>query len=310
MVRQTSVGLYAENATQWTPWLRSVAGARVDRFGFQVESSIAANSGSRSAGIVSPKLSLILGPWRQTEFFVNLGSGFHSNDARGTTAAVAAKEPLGPTISPADPLVRSKGGELGLRTELVPGLQSSLSLWTLTLGSELVFVGDTGETTPSRASKRYGLEWNNHYVAASWLLIDADVAFSRARFTEPDPGDPGTGDHIPGSIQTVLSLGATVTELGPWFGQLQLRYFGPRALVEDNSMRSKATTLAYLRAGYRINPNLRIALDVFNLFDRQGSDIDYAYASRLRGEPATGVSDIHVHPVEPRSVRLSLVANF
>ena len=310
MVRQTSVGLYAENATQWTPWLRSVAGARVDRFGFQVESSIAANSGSRSAGIVSPKLSLILGPWRQTEFFVNLGSGFHSNDARGTTATVAAKEPLGPTISPVDPLVRSKGGELGLRTELVPGLQSSLSLWTLTLGSELVFVGDAGETTPSRASKRYGLEWNNHYVAASWLLIDADVAFSRARFTESDPGDPGTGDHIPGSIQTVLSLGATVTELGPWFGQLQLRYFGPRALVEDNSMRSKATTLAYLRAGYRINPNLRIALDVFNLFDRQGSDIDYAYASRLRGEPAAGVNDIHFHPVEPRSVRLSLVANF
>ena len=309
-VRQTSVGLHAENATQWTPWLRSVAGARVDRFDFQVDSSIAANSGSRSASIVSPKLSLILGPWRQTEFFVNLGSGFHSNDARGTTATVAAKDPLGPAISPVDPLVRSKGGELGLRTELVPGLQSSLSLWALKLGSELVFVGDAGETEASRASKRYGLEWNNHYIAAPWLLIDADVALSRARFTEPDPSDPSIGDHIPGSIQTVVSLGATVTELGPWFGQFQLRYFGPRALVEDNSVRSKGTTLAYLRAGYRFNPNLRIALDVFNLFDRQGSDIDYAYASRLQGEPAAGVNDIHFHPVEPRSVRLSLVANF
>jgi outer membrane receptor protein involved in Fe transport len=293
-----------------TPWLRSVAGARVDRFDFQVNSSIAANSGSRSASIVSPKLSLILGPWRQTEFFVNIGSGFHSNDARGTTATVAAKYPLGPAISPVDPLVRSKGGELGLRTELVPGLQSSLSLWALKLGSELVFVGDAGETEASRASKRYGLEWNSHCIAAPWLLIDADVALSRARFTEPDPSDPSIGDHIPGSIQTVVSLGATVTELGPWFGQFQLRYFGPRALVEDNSVRSKGTTLAYLRAGYRFNPNLRIALDVFNLFDRQGSDIDYAYASRLQGESAAGVNDIHFHPVEPRSVRLSLVANF
>ena len=309
-VRETSVGLYAENATQWTPWLRSIVGARVDRFDFDVNSSIAANSGSKSASIASPKLSLIFGPWRQTEFFANAGTGFHSNDARGTTATVAAKDPTGATIAPVDPLVRSKGAELGLRTEIVPGLQSSLSLWALKLGSELVFVGDAGETEPSRASKRVGIEWNNHYIATPWLLLDGDVAVSRARFTEPDPSDPTLGDHIPGAIQTVVSLGATVTDLGPWFGQFQLRYFGPRALVEDNSVRSKATTLAYLRAGYKLNANVKLALDVFNLFDRRGSDIDYYYASRLAGESAAGVSDIHFHPVEPRSLRLSLIANF
>ena len=309
-VRETSVGVYAENATQWTPWLRSVVGARIDRFDFDVNSSIAANSGSRSASIASPKLSLIFGPWNKTELFANVGSGFHSNDARGTTATVAAKDPLGPGIAPVDPLVRSKGAELGLRTELVPGLQSSLSLWALTLGSELVFVGDAGETEPSRASKRIGVEWNNHYVATPWLLLDGDVAVSRTRFTEPDPSDPTIGDRVPGAIQTVVSLGATVTERGPWFGQFQLRYFGPRALVEDNSVRSKATTLAYLRAGYKVNANVKLALDVFNLFNRQGSDIDYAYASRLQGEPVAGVNDIHFHPVEPRSLRLSLIASF
>ena len=90
----------------------------------------------------------------------------------------------------------------------------------------------------------------------------------------------------------------------------QVRYFGPRALEENNQQRSKATTLAYLRAGYKFNRNVRVALDVFNLFNRQGSDIDYYYASRLKGEPAGGVNDIHFHPVEPRSVRLSLIANF
>ena len=55
---------------------------------------------------------------------------------------------------------------------------------------------------------------------------------------------------------------------------------------------------------------VRLALDVFNLFDRQASGIDYCYASRLKGEPAGGVADIHSHPVEPRSLRLSLTANF
>ena len=111
-------------------------------------------------------------------------------------------------------------------------------------------------------------------------------------------------------IQTVASFGATVTELGPWFGQFQLRYFGPRALDENNEHRSKATTLAHLRAGYKLNQNLKLALDVFNLFNQQGSDIDYYYASRLKGEPAGGVDDIHFHPVEPRSLRVTLIASF
>ena len=308
-VRQTSVGVYGETATQWTPWLRSIAGLRGDWFDFDVDSSIAANSGTKAASIASPKLSLIFGPWRQTEVFVNYGWGFHSNDARGTTATVAAKDPT-TRVDPVNALVRSKGGELGLRTELVPGLQSSLALWALKLDSELLFVGDAGETEPSRASKRYGIEWNNHFIANRWLLLDADLALSRSRFTEADPTDPTLGNRIPGSIQTVVSMGATVNDLGPWFGQFQLRYFGARPLDENGEFNSKPTTLAYLRAGYKINNNWKLALDVFNLFNREASDIDYYYASRLKGEPAEGVNDIHFHPVEPRSLRVTLNASF
>jgi len=308
-VRQTSVGVYAENSTQWQPWFRTVAGLRADRFDFDVRSSIAENSGKANATLASPKLSLIFGPWNKTEYFVNAGRGFHSNDARGATATVAAKfdaAGVRPPIDRVNPLVRSTGAELGVRTEIIPGLQSSLALWTLKLGSELLFVGDAGETEASRASLRRGIEWNNHYQATPWLLLDADLAVSRARFTQFDPA----GDRIPGAIDTVASLGATVTEYGPWFGHFQLRYFGPRPLVEDNSQRSKATTLAYVRVGYKLTPDVKLALDVFNLFDRRASDIDYFYASRLAGEPAGGADDIHFHPVEPRSVRLTLSASF
>ena len=303
-VRETSAALYAENATQWLPWFRSVAGLRADRFWFDVKSSIAENSGKRSAGIGSPKLSLVFGPWAKTEYFVNYGQSFHSNDARGTTETVTPKER--DPAEPVTPLVRSKGGELGLRTEIVPGLQSSLALWQLKLGSELVFSGDAGDTEASRSSRRSGIELNNHYLATRWLLLDADLAFSRARYTQFDP----VGQHIPGSVDQVVSAGATVIGLGPWFGQFQLRYFGPRPLIEDDSVRSRSTTLAYLRLGYEITPSVKLALDVFNLFDRQASDIDYYYASRLKGEPAAGVDDIHFHPVEPRRLRVTLSANF
>jgi outer membrane receptor protein involved in Fe transport len=303
-VRQTSLGVYAQNDTQWTPWLRSVAGLRADRYQFDVTSSIAANSGKEAATIASPKLSLIFGPWSETELFANIGRGFHSNDARGVTARLAPRE-LTP-IDPVNPLVRTTGSEVGLRTEVIPGLQSSVALWQLKLGSELVFVGDAGDTQASRASRRSGIEWNNHFRATPWLLLDADFSVSRARFTQDDPA----GNHVPGSVGKVVSLGATVVERGPWFGQFQLRYFGPRPLVEDNSQRSGSTTLAYARVGYKVNERWKVALDVFNLFDRKASDIDYFYASRLRGEAAAGIEDRHFHPVEPRSARLTLTGHF
>ena len=143
-------------------------------------------------------------------------------------------------------------------------------------------------------------------VASKTVLLDADLAWSHARYTQDDP----VGQYIPGAIETVASFGATLKDQGPWFGQFQYRFFGPRPLIEDNSQRSKATSLAYLRAGYHFTHDTKLTLDIYNLFDRKASDIDYYYASRLPGEPASGVNDIHFHPVEPRSVRLTLSTSF
>ena len=84
-VRQTSVGGFAQNETQWTPWLRTLAGVRVDGYRFDVDAGEPANSGTDGAGLVSPKGGVVFGPWRGTELYVNGGFGFHSNDARGAT---------------------------------------------------------------------------------------------------------------------------------------------------------------------------------------------------------------------------------
>lgn len=303
-VEESSAGLYAENTIWWHEKLRTVAGVRYDRYQFDVKSSINGNSGNAGDGITSPKLSVIFGPWANTEFFYNIGKGFHSNDARGTTQTVLTG---GGAASPVTPLVSTRGSEVGVRTEWIPGLQSSLAVWQLDIDSELLFVGDAGETEPSRASRRYGVEWNNHNVVNDWLLLDMDIALSKARFSDYDP--TLIGNYIPGSINKVASLGATVTNLGNWFGNMQVRYFGPRALTEDNSVRSKSTLLTYARVGYRYNPRTTFTLDVFNLFDRKASDIDYFYESQLAGEPAA-VNDIHFHPVEPRTARLTMTYNF
>ena len=154
--------------------------------------------------------------------------------------------------------------------------------------------------------ERSGIEWSNHYVPTPWLLLDLDISASRARFTDQDP----VVERIPGAINRVASAGVTLNDLGRWSGSLQARYFGPRPLIEDNSIASKSTLLFNLRAAYKLDKNWKANFDVFNLFNRKASDVDYYYASRLRGEPAGGVNDIHFHPEEPRNFRLTLVGNF
>ena len=305
-VKETSIGIYIDDSIQVNEWFRAVPGIRADHYEFDVQSSIPENSGKASDSIVSPKLSLVFGPWSKTEYFFNIGSGFHSNDARGTTITL---DPSDPTLStPADkvdPLVRSKGIELGVRTEIIPNVETSLSVWQLKLDSELLFVGDAGTTEASRPSKREGIEWSTHWRPKSWLLLDLDLSASRARFTDEDPA----GDYIPGSIDKVASFGITVDSLGPWYGMLQYRYFGPRPLIEDNSVKSDSTQITNLRVGYRVNKTWTAHFDVYNLFDREDDDITYFYESQLATETSP-VEDKHFHPVEPRTVRFTVSAYF
>jgi outer membrane receptor protein involved in Fe transport len=304
-VTQRSLGLWAQNETRWTEWFRSVQGLRADTYDFTVDSNLAANSGKASDQMVTPKLSLIFGPWRKTELYLNYGHGFHSNDARGTTIRVDPADGVTP-VQAVKPLVRTKGYELGLRSEIVPGWQSTVALWQLDSASELLFVGDAGTTEASRPSRRYGVEWTNLYVLSDWLAVDADLAWSHARFRDHDPL---VGDYIPGAVTTTANIGLTLDHIGPWFGAVRLRYFGPRPLIEDNSVRSGASALTNLRLGYKFSQRTQLALDIYNLFDRKVNDIEYWYDSQLASEGAA-VDDRHIHPTEPRSLRLTISHRF
>jgi outer membrane receptor protein involved in Fe transport len=299
----TSAGVYAQNEIEWAPWLRTSAGLRVDGSRYRVDAFDPVNSGIRRAAIVSPKGTAVLGPWRGTEFYLNAGTGFHSNNAKGTTIT---RDANGEPVNQVTPLVRATGAEVGVRTVGIAHLQTTVSLWTLRLGSELVYNGDAGATEPGPASERRGVEIANYYSPYRWLTFDADLSLSRARFRDFDPA----GQFVPEAVGAVVSAGASVDGFHRTFGSLRWRYFGPRALVQDNAVRSKATSLVNLQGGYQLSKHLRATADVFNLFNEQVSDIDYYFASRLPGEPPGGVEDIHFHPAVPRTLRVSAVVGF
>ncbi len=300
----TSLGLYLNNEIKWADKLRTIIGLRGDFYRFAVDSSIIpANSGNETDVIFSPKLGLILGPWYSTEFYVNAGLGFHSNDARGTTTVV---DPVtGEPTEQVDPLVRSTGAEIGLRSTLIPGLNSTFALWFLELDSELVFVGDVGNTEASDKSRRFGAEWNNFYQATDWLSLDFDLALTDAQFVDNGPGNR----EIDNSVDTIVAAGATVRLPNGFNGSMRVRHSGARPLNGDGSVESEPTTLVNMRLGYQLK-KFDVGVDVLNLLDSNDSDISYFYTSRLQGEAAEGVDDIHFHPVNPRQIRLFATWNF
>jgi hypothetical protein len=302
-VNETSIGLYGQTSIKWNDWFSSNLGLRGDLFLASVDSNTPSNSGNVASFLPSPKLGLVFGPFADTKYFFNAGLGFHSNDARGATIAV---DPLTGTPQQRVPLlVRSKGAEIGARTLAIKGLDSAIAFFILVFDSEIIFAGDAGTTEASRPSRRIGVEWSNHYQPVPWLLFDADLAWTQARFTNYDP----VGNFIPGAPAFVASGGLSLGAETGWYGGVRLRYFGARPLIENGGVVSNPTTLVNGRLGYLFENGIRLQLDVLNLFNTQASQIDYYYASQLRNESAP-VNDIHFHPVEPLALRLTLMKYF
>ena len=295
-ILESSVGLYAEVVTRWAPWFKTVLGVRGDVFYFEPQKSTVAGQDAAAKGIVSPKFSAIFGPWHETELYLNFGTGFHSNDARGVTAE----------IDPADALVRTMGAEIGVRTQAVQDVTTTLSLFWLQSDSELVYVGDAGTNEPGPGSERFGVEVASYWRPTQWFRADGELALTQARFIDA----PAGMEHIPNSIPIMFSgginLGAQDNAPG-WFAGARVRMFANSPLEESDTVRGRDSVLVNATVGYRRN-NWEAAIDCLNLLNRQDNDISYFYESQAPGRPAA--FDTHIHPIEPRMFRMRLTFRF
>lgn len=333
-VLESSGAVYAESTTRWLEHLETTVGVREDEFNFDVKDKMLNSDGScninsdplgcvtgnKRAALFSPKLGIVLGPWAKTSFSINVGDGYHSNDARGVTRGGE-----NPSEPPVTPLTRATGAEVGAASKLNSDWDTRVDIFALKLKSELVFGGDAGVTSPSGATTRTGIEWGNTYHITSWLAAEFNAAFTRARFdrnAEPDdlgcanaaPSHPCpqaiaiVGRYVPNSPTNVMDAALTSQRESGWFGALRARHFGESPLVEDNSARSPAYTTVDLQCGFGGTQWLA-ALDIFNVANVKWNDIEYYYVSRLKNEVSPH-ADTVVHPGVPRTLRARLQYRF
>ncbi len=291
-VRSASYAPFIKGEAQPASWIRFLGGLRWETVTFDVRNLCATcmlrPDGHISSGILLPKMSMILGPWAQTEFFVNYGEGFHSNDARSAVQGGSA------------PLARSRSYEVGVRTRPwgPEGLEFTVTAWRIDLQSELVFVGDEGTTEVRGSSRRQGFEAAARGQVWGPLYVNGSFTWTEAKFKN--------GDAIPLAPEFTAYGAAILRWPEGVTSQWQASYLGVRPLIEDRSIKSPSWIVFDWSQRYRLPINLphgRLEAFYFvqNLFNTDWEQAIFAFESRLRNESA-GVSDIHFVPGNPRTV--------
>ncbi len=314
-IEERSFSGYLQQEFFWSEWLRLQIGVRGDLFFFDVNDRLSRGTtnatrirGNTTDGIVNPKASLILSPfvnkntlWRNTEFFLNFGMGYHSNDARDAVQARGT------------PLSRSTGAELGVRTNLWDRLDLAAALWILDLNSELVFVGDEGVTEASGPTRRWGVDFEARYQFSPWLFADLDLTYADPRFRR-------IKEAIPLAPTLLLNSGLTAQFTNGFSGALRLRYLDDRPAIEDRSLTARGYLLLDLILKYRWY-NVEASLQVLNLADTDWRQTQFATNSCVRREVGVdsrcpiggggeGIPDINFVPGAPINLRGGLTVFF
>ena len=309
-VHLLDLGPYIENTTRWTPWLRTVVGLREEYYRATDRSLISGFDGSRGQSLFQPKGSLILGPWAKTELYFSAGRGFHSDDVRGVFGTVPLSgEPI--AAGPTPLLAPALAEELGLRTNIIPKVALQVAVFQQDFSSELTYNADAGQDEASAPSRRQGVEISAQYKPLAWLELNTDLAFSKARYRGDFASFGLDQPFIANAPRFIGSGGVIVDDLGPWFGGLQWRALGSYPIDDgEETPRDKGYSEFNADIGYKVSPHLRLQLDVFNILNTKANSAAYFYTTRLKGEPADGVADFQVHPLEPLSMMVKATAYF
>ena len=298
----TSLAAYAQATTHWTDWMRTVLGVRED---YQTATVKGSFPGSVSQAIFQPKASLIISPWGSTEFYISAGRGFHSDDARGVTQAKLQ----GLTGAPL--LAHATSEEVGVRTSLLPNLTATVTAFRMDFQSETTYDPDIGQDAAGPPSHRQGIEMNTTFVPLNWLEFYTSFAASHARYTvNYDDGTGHVGRYIPNAPNIIANVAGYVRDLGPWSGGVEWRYLGHFPLTPDNVVKGKGYSEVNLEANYTFPGGFKLGAAIYNLLDTHANAAEFWYTDRLPGEPAGGVSDLHVHPLEPRAFRFTVSKTF
>lgn len=289
-VNQTNLFSYASADFTTGKWLMN-AGLRLDYFKFGYEDQLAPtySNQTQTKAIVSPKLNFLYTQDNTLQYFLKLGKGFHSNDAR---VVVAQK---GQKILP-----ETYGADLGINWKPFPRMIVNSAIWYLYLAQEFVYVGDEAVVEPSGKTERKGFDFGLRYQFTNWLFWNTDYTYTHARSIDEPKGQ----DYLPLAPVHTLTSGLSVKDLKGFSGSLRTRFLGDRPANEDNSVVAKGYCITDFSVNYQIK-KVSIGINIDNIFDTKWKETQFLTETRLANETEP-VDEIHFTAGTPFNARLIL----
>ena len=270
------------------------AGLRFDQFFYGYNNKLAGDSLYPGVGLyrvnnhsLNPKLNFYYSQSENLEFYLSLGKGFHSNDAR---SVVVVKGDLS--------LPAAYGADLGTEFKPLKKLLINAAIWYGLLEQENVYDGDGGTITFSGKTKRLGFDLSARYQAATFLFIDLDLNFAHGRSEDQPKGQ----NFIPLAPLWTSTGGITYSRQSGFNGSLRYRFMGNRPANENNSL----TAAGYFISDFVLNytkKNFEIGITIDNVLNTKWKETQFATVTRLKGETGP-VNDICFTPGTPFAARI------
>ena len=282
-IDETNYSLYASQSFGIKKW-KFILGARLDYFNFRYQDKLQNEQQfAKSAATFNPKLATIYNATEQFQIYLNLGTGFHSNDTRSAIYANTTK----------DILPKVYGADLGTNSKLGKKVLLSVAAWTLYQENELVYVGDAGIVEANGQSLRAGLDVSARIELLPWLFAETNLNYTHARSLGANEGE----NYIPLAASFTSTGGLFVKHKSGINGSLQYRHIGDRPANEDYSLTAKGYTLLDCSISYT-QKKYEIGFVVQNLLNSEWREAQFETESQINAE-ASITNEIHFTPGSP-----------
>ncbi len=299
-ITELAASAFANETLRFSDHFSINAGLRFDQFYYSYNNRLATDTLFQGIGTyktndhsLNPKLSFYYNQNASLEFYLNLGKGFHSNDARSVVAEKG-------TFS----LPAAYGADMGTVFKPVRDLIINAALWYIRLDQEFVYGGDGGTVDFSGKTQRMGFDFSTRYQPFRYVYLDLDLNYAHGRAVQ----DPKGLNYIPLAPVWTSTGGITFSRPEGFNGSLRYRYMGNRPANESNSL----TAIGYFVTDAVLNytkKNYEIGLTINNVFNTKWKETQFDTLTRLKGEPAP-VDEICFTPGTPFAARLSFTVFF
>jgi TonB dependent receptor/CarboxypepD_reg-like domain/TonB-dependent Receptor Plug Domain len=299
-IAEMSASAYVNETLRLSERFSVNAGLRFDQFFYGYNNKLVSDTLYTGTGLykvndhsLNPKLSFYYNQNENLEFYLSLGKGFHSNDAR---AVVAEKGTLS--------LPGAYGSDLGTVFKPAKNLIINAALWYILLDQEFVYGGDGGTVEFSGKTRRVGFDFSARYQPFQYLFLDMDLNYAHGRSVDDVKGQ----NFIPLAPVWTSTGGITYTKQDGINGSLRYRFMGNRPANSNNTL----TAMGYFVTDFVLNytkKNYEIGLTVNNVLNTKWKETQFDTVTRLKGESAP-VDGICFTPGTPLSARLSFSVFF